>query len=165
MNKLKKFWEFLKADTWQSWIVSLILIIAIIKLIIFPGLSFITGSSLPLVVIESCSMYHPSEFDSWWNANGIWYEEKNISKQEFKEFSFKNGLNKGDIILVNGKKEPKLGEVIIFSANLNSNAQYPIIHRVISLSPLQTKGDHNNNQLTGNNNKQGVDETSIKSDH
>ncbi|MEK6889496.1 MAG: S26 family signal peptidase [Nanoarchaeota archaeon] len=164
MNKIKRFWGFLKKDTWQSWLVSLILIIAIIKLVIFPGLSFITGSSLPLVVIESCSMYHSSGFDSWWNSNGIWYEEKNISKENFKEFSFKNGLNKGDIILVRGDKSPEPGEVIIFSANPNSDAKYPIIHRAISLSPLQTKGDHNNNQLTGDNNRQNVDETLIESE-
>jgi len=66
---LTKFWKFLNEDSWQSWIVSLILIVLFIKLILFPGLSYLTGSSLPLVVVESCSMYHESNFDSWWDKN------------------------------------------------------------------------------------------------
>ena len=74
INQIGKFWAFLKKDTWQSWLVSLILIIIIIKFIFFPGLSFLTSSPLPLVVVESCSMYHESSFDSWWNSNAAYYE-------------------------------------------------------------------------------------------
>ena len=57
-ESLKKFWAFLQEDSWQSWVVSLILIIIIIKFVFFPLLSFVTGTTLPLVVVESCSMYH-----------------------------------------------------------------------------------------------------------
>ena len=52
-NPLLKFWKFLKADTWQSWLISMILLVIIIKFIFFPLLSLITGSSLPLVVVDS----------------------------------------------------------------------------------------------------------------
>ena len=142
-NAFKDLWEFLKADTWQSWLVSIILIIVFIKFILFPSLSLITGSKLPLVVIESCSMYHESGFEDWWGKNSQWYESKDISKSDFKSFSFSNGLNKGDIILVIGKKDYKIGDIIIFTAS----AKYPLIHRIISTSPFATKGDHNSDQL------------------
>lgn len=165
IKRIKSSWDFLKEDTWQSWIVSLILIILFIKFILFPGLSLATGSELPLVVIESCSMYHANSFEDWWNENGAWYESVGINKESFSNFTFKNGLNKGDIILVTGvKKVPQLGEIIIFKPNLRSIARNPIIHRVVDRAPLQTKGDNNNNQLNSENNPQGVDETRIELD-
>ena len=76
----KKFWKFLKKDTWQSWVVSLILAFIIIKFIFFPGLSFVMGTSLPLVVVESCSMYHEADFEKWWESNSAWYERNGITK-------------------------------------------------------------------------------------
>ena len=142
--ELKKFWRFLKQDTWQSWLVSVILIIVFIKLIFFPTLSFITGAPLPLVVVESCSMYHESNFEEWWNKNQAWYESVKINKTEFESFSFKNGLNKGDIIFVLGKNNYKGGDIIIFEAQ----TKYPLIHRIIEKEPISTKGDHNTQQLS-----------------
>jgi len=143
LEKLKKFYRFLKQDTWQSWIVSLVLIVIIIKFIFFPLLSFVTSSPLPLVVVESCSMYHESGFDPWWESNSAYYESFEITKDQFLSFPFKNGLNKGDIILVIGKKEYNKGDIIIFKAK----ATNPIIHRIITLNQISTKGDHNSGQL------------------
>ncbi len=143
LNAIKKFWNFLKKDTWQSWLVSIILIILFIKLIFFPVISLLTGSQLPLVVIESCSMYHESSFEEWWDKNSAFYESKNITKSQFESSGYKNGLNKGDIILVLGKNNYKTGEIIIFTAQ----AKHPLIHRIIELNPIGTKGDHNTNQL------------------
>jgi hypothetical protein len=54
----------------------------------------------------------------------------------------------------------KIGDVIIFDAGRG----IPIIHRVISLNPLQTKGDHNSEQLKTNNNPYQTDETNIAKD-
>ena len=144
MNYLKRFWAFLKGDTWQSWLVSLILIVIFIRLIFFPALAFITTTPLPLVVVESCSMYHASGFDSWWTSTGEWYEANNIEKSEFRNFQFKNGLNKGDIVFVWGRSTYELGDVIIFKADTTN----PIIHRVVVRSPIGTKGDNNLNQLS-----------------
>jgi len=127
----KSFWKFLKRDTWQSWVVSLILAFIIIKFVFFPGLSFVMGTSLPLVVVESCSMYHEADFDSWWESNSAWYERKGINKNDFEEFSFINGLNKGDIILVSGRGEYEIGDIIIFE----SSYRYPLIHRVVEEEP------------------------------
>lgn len=145
LHSLKKFWHFLKKDTWQSWIVSLILAFVFIKFIFFPLLSFIFATPLPLVVVESCSMYHPDDFDSWWDRNGAWYEDRRISLQEFGEFSFRNGLNKGDIILVGGRGGYNIGDVLIF----NSQYRYPLIHRIVKDDPYETKGDNNFAQLPG----------------
>src|SRR3989344_4854226 len=128
---LKKFWQFLKKDTWQSWIISLILLIIIIRFLVFPGLSFITGGPLPLVIVESCSMYHNSDFESWWIREGAWYENKNITKEEFSKYPLKNGLNKGDILIVLGRTEINKGDIIIFEAG----SKYPLIHRVVSQNP------------------------------
>lgn len=143
MSALKSIWEYMKKDTWDSWLVSLVLIFIFIKFIFFPLLSLATGTSLPLVVVESCSMYHLDNFESWWDRNGIWYEEKGISKSEFESYRFKNGLNKGDIILTWGHSDYQKGDVIIF----NANAKYPLIHRIISDAKISTKGDNNLGQL------------------
>ena len=97
-------------------------------------------------------MYHETGFDPWWDSNGPWYESQNITKESFENFPFFNGLNKGDVIFVFGKKVPKEGDVIIFQSSFT----YPIIHRVVSTDPLSTKGDHNAGQL--------VEERSISED-
>ncbi|MDO8460793.1 MAG: S26 family signal peptidase [Nanoarchaeota archaeon] len=163
-ESIKNFWVFLKKDTWQSWLVSLLLIVILIKFIFFPIVSFITGTSLPLVVVESCSMYHESNFDNWWSQNAQWYESRNITKSEFSNFKMMNGLNKGDIILVIKETIPKIGDIIIFQPNTDSTTQHPIIHRIVGLNPVQTKGDHNTQQITQNNNQQHLDETNIPKD-
>jgi signal peptidase I len=162
---LKKFWAFLKEDSWQSWVVSIILIIILVKGIFFPVLSFVTGTKLPLVIVESCSMYHhESNLDDWWLENKGWYEAKNITYEKFKTFAFKKGLNKGDIILVWGKSEYKIGDIIVF----NAQATHPLIHRAVTESPLSTKGESikNKEQLRAGVPvpEQLIDETNIEKD-
>ena len=139
----KKIWRYLKKDTWDSWLVSLLLVFLAVKFIFFPLLSLATGSSLPLVVVESCSMYHNTDLDSWWFQNGAWYEDYNINKSDFLSFPFRNGLNKGDIIIVWGHSDYKKGDIIIFDAPTT----YPLIHRIVSTKIISTKGDHNIGQL------------------
>ncbi len=140
---IKRLWEFLKGDSWQSWFVSLALIFIVIKFVFFPFLSLVFGSELPLVVVESCSMHHSIGFGEWWEQNGVWYDDKGISKKEFENFSFRNGFTKGDIIFVVGSKNYEIGDVIVF----RSSFKYPLIHRVVGTSPLGTKGDNNAGQL------------------
>lgn len=143
LDWFRRFWKFLKEDSWQSWIVSLILAFVVIKFVFFPLLSFVMGTSLPLVVVESCSMYHSAGFDEWWNENGEWYELNGITKSDFREFGFRNGINKGDIVLVGGRGGFDVGDVIIFE----SSFRHPLIHRVVDLDLLATKGDNNPGQL------------------
>ena len=58
----------------------------------------------------------------------------------------------------------KDGDVIIFKPNVESIAPRPIIHRIIKIEDgrIETKGDHNANQLVGSNNFYYTDETNIK---
>ena len=70
----EKFWFIVwKDDSLKGWIFSIIFLFILIKFIFFPTLSFITGTSLPLAIVESCSMYHQgnllSNFDSWWETH------------------------------------------------------------------------------------------------
>ena len=143
-NIFFRFWKFLKEDTWQSWLVSLVLAFVIIKFVFFPVLSFSMGTPLPLVVVESCSMYHSTDFDGWWESNAVWYNRKDITKSGFGDFPFRNGLNKGDIILVLGRGDYEVGDVIVFK----SEFKFPLIHRIVETDPVVgTKGDNNFNQL------------------
>ena len=75
----KKTWAYLKRDSWDSWLVSLALTFVFIKFVFFPVPGFTMRTSLPLVVVESCSMYHSTDFDDWWERNSVWYENKDIT--------------------------------------------------------------------------------------
>ena len=153
----KKFWFLLwKDNSIKGWIFSVIFLFVFIKLIFFPLLDLATGTSLPLAIVESCSMYHKgdmiSNFDSWWTRHESKYEPYIINNLDFKEFSFKNGFNKGDILFITGTNPEKLkiGDIIIF----NGNRQNPIIHRIINITIedgeyfFSTLGDNNNGQLS-----------------
>ena len=63
----------------------------------------------------------PSNLNNYWETHGDWYESHDINKSEFSNFPFKNGINKGDIIIVTGYTSIKEGKVIIF----NSQTKYP----------------------------------------
>lgn len=161
---LEKFYQFLKKDTWSSLIVTLILAYIIIRFIFFPTLSFISASSQPMLIVESCSMNHPGfwNLDLYWNNFGQWYESRNITQQEFQTYPFSHGFVMGDILLLSNRGDIEIGDVIIFT----TNARNPIVHRVISIENeiYQTKGDFNTAQLTSNNNPQKIDETHITKD-
>ena len=152
----KKFWFIVwKDDSFKGWVISVIFILVVIKLIFFPILTLASGSSLPLVIVESCSMYHEgsifSNFDNWWDRHESKYFQEKIIKPTFLDFPFKNGLNKGDILFVAGVKPEniKVGDIIIF----NAGERNPIIHRVINVKnesgvyTFSTLGDNNNGQL------------------
>lgn len=179
MNELKRgisrFWNFIWNDnSLLSWVTFVIVAFIFIRLIFFPFMGFVFGTSQAFVVIESESMEHEGSFlestltiplmeqdtlESWWENNGAWYESRGISFEQAKQdWDFQHGLDTGDIIIVYGRFEPQEGDVIIF--NSQSQAPHPIIHRVVSLDPLQTKGDNNNQQLSGTNGY-GIDETNI----
>ncbi|MFA5723827.1 MAG: hypothetical protein WC979_06230 [Candidatus Pacearchaeota archaeon] len=189
-NTIKKSWRWIwDSDSFLSWIVALVLIFIIVKYIFFPTLSLIMGTSLPLAGVESSSMdhqiveddygrltlcggaysksqQHSVKFDEYWETCGEWYESRNITKDTFSGFTLSNGFRKGDIIIVWGRFEPKLGDIVIFKANPESSAPRPIIHRIIRIENgiIGTKGDHNSDQLISKNNIYQTDETSITKD-
>jgi len=95
--------------------------------------------------------------DEYWQICGNWYEDNfNITKEQFSEFELKRGFRKGDLMVIM-KRKINIGDVIVF----NAGKATPLIHRVVSLEPLQTKGDHNSEQLTSANNIYNLDETEI----
>jgi len=188
-KEVKKSWNWIwNSDSPISWVVALILIYIIIKLIFFPTISLIMGTSLPLAGVESSSMDHQMinegsgsltlcgnvflkedkehiNFEEYWETCGDWYDKKGISRFEFEEFPLKNGFKKGDVIIVWGRFTPKLGDIIIFQPNIGSQSPYPIIHRIVNIDEegiIQTKGDHNERQLTQNNNIYQTDEVYIQ---
>lgn len=138
---LKRGWDFLKEDSWSSFVVTLILAFIIIRFVFFPGLNFLTGSSLPLVIVESCSMYHHEDgFEKIFRESDV-YEEFNISIENTSDWIFQDGFSKGDVIFVVGvdSDEIEVGDVIIFEGG----ARYPLIHRVVDDGEsLSTKGDN-----------------------
>jgi len=155
-NLWKRFWYyFWKDDTIWGWIFSFAVIIILIKFVFFPFLNFATGTALPLAIVESCSMYHEGDLFSnpnkWYDAHESKYEQFDISKEQFSEFKFKKGFNKGDILFVFGTKPEKLkvGDTIIFQASQTT----PVIHRIIEIKEedgeriFSTMGDNNNGQL------------------
>jgi signal peptidase I len=150
-------------------------------------LAIVESSSMEHYSLKYCTTYNPMNFecmakskdyeicgkkfsdfqsfnlDKYWQTCGTWYEQNtDITKEQFSDFKFKNGFRKGDLMIIFGinKEEVKVGDVIIFNAGSGT----PIIHRVISLEPLQTKGDHNSEQLLKKNNVYQTDETNIKSE-
>jgi len=155
---LKKFWYyFWKDDSIWGWLFSLAVIIIFIKFIFFPFLNLVTGTSLPLAIVESCSMYHKgnflSNFNNWYDSHEYKYEEFEITKEEFSKFKFTKGFNKGDILFIIGAnpKKLKVGDVIIFKADQAT----PVIHRIVEIKEnpdtnkrtFSTYGDKNTGQL------------------
>lgn len=138
---LKKTWHFIwHEDSLLSWIVNIILAFIIVKFLIYPGLGLLFGTGYPVVAVVSGSMEHDGSFDDWWNSQKDFYENYNISKDEFNEFKFKNGFSMGDIMILVKADDIKVGDVIVFRGSVKD----PIIHRVVKVSEvIQTKGDHN----------------------
>ncbi|MFH2028310.1 MAG: signal peptidase I [Nanoarchaeota archaeon] len=150
---LKKTWHFIwEEDSLLSWIVNIILAFILIKFIVYPGLGFVLGTTHPIVAVVSGSMEHNQNFDDWWYANEAWYTDKGITKDDFQSFIFKNGFNRGDIMILKGRDASKIeeGEVIVFISSRDRPRADPIIHRVVKIDKtgqgalyFQTKGDNN----------------------
>lgn len=139
-NKLRRIWWFIWEDNsiW-SWLVNLVLAFLLVKFIIYPGLGFLLGTGYPVVAVMSGSMEHDGGFNDWWGSQGKIYSELGITKGDFMDYRFRNGFNQGDVMVLTRIDEINLGDVIVFWGSAND----PIIHRVVRLEPLQTKGDHN----------------------
>ncbi|MBT7903243.1 signal peptidase I [Candidatus Woesearchaeota archaeon] len=164
----KKVWYFIwEDDSWLSWAVNVILAFVLIKFIIYPILGLILSTSYPIVAVVSGSMEHDGNFDQWWESGAycdslsqntitvcnqeLHYSKYEITKEQFKEYRYKNGFNKGDIMLIYGSAPEKLkqGDVLVFEAGKSN----PIIHRIVKVNEYSdsvesqitftTKGDHN----------------------
>lgn len=143
----KKIWHFIWEDNsiW-SWIANIILAFVLIKYIVYPGLGFLLMTTHPVVAVVSESMEHDGNFENWWGKSGKWYAISGIEKDDFNDFPFASGFNKGDIMVLKGKNPNgiEIGDIIVFW----SSRQDPIIHRVVkkwqegNIYYFQTKGDN-----------------------
>lgn len=150
-------WHFIwYEDSMASWLVNIILAFIIIKFILYPFLSLVLGTSLPLVAVVSESMDHGytkvqcreeyslcgdatredvrTRFPQYWEVCGKWYDDNGISDELFRTFTFRNGFSKGDIIVLSGKEaeDINIGDVIVFYSRAEEPRKpYPIIHRVV----------------------------------
>jgi hypothetical protein len=149
-TQLGKVWHFLAhEESIASFIVDAILIILIGKFLLFPGLGMLLDTTYPIVAVVSSSMdHHGQGFDAWWDVNGKWYTDHNITKEQFETFYKPNGFTKGDVFVVHGiDSEVKVGDILIYVV---AGRNEPIIHRVIAMNPdgtFATKGDANQGQL------------------
>jgi signal peptidase I len=88
-----------------------------------------------------------NSFNNYWEICGEWYENNQISKEQFQNFPFKSGFDKGDVIILwrANSKNLETGDILVFQGK----APQPIIHRVVKIWQedekyfYQTKGDHN----------------------
>ena len=80
VNKFKNFWKKFWFIVWKDnslkgWIISILFLFIVIKFIFFPLLNLVTGTTLPLAIVESCSMHHKgnifSNFDNWWERHDV----------------------------------------------------------------------------------------------
>ncbi len=171
---LKKTWFFIwEEDSLWSWIVNIVLAIIIVKFLVYPGLGLMLGTQFPIVAVVSNSMEHKlsdgqvcgknvinykPDFDNYWKVCGDWYEQRNLTKDKFSDWSLKNGFNKGDIMILKGKKPDKIniGDVIVFRAKRPDIKPEPIIHRVVAKTYINgtyyftTKGDWNSDTINDN---------------
>ena len=147
-KELKRAWNFLwHDDSLLSWLLNIIIAFVLVKFILYPALGAMLGTSLPVVAVVSGSMEHNGfTFDEWWDINKDNYRRNfNISKEDFGNYSFVDGFNKGDLMILVGADEIDKGDIIVFSGS----ASEPIIHRVVVYEDrfnglyIQTKGDNN----------------------
>ena len=176
MGWFHKLSYFLWKDTsiW-SWIANILIAFVVIRYIFYPVMGILLGTSYPVVAVVSESMEHGlhndilcgqsfdefhESFDNYWEICGSWYEQRGITREQFEQFPFKNGFNKGDVIFLwrANRNNLNIGDVLVFQANKNQ----PIIHRLIDISNdnekifYQTKGDHNSRSIDS-----GLEETHI----
>ena len=177
-DNLKKAYDFIfKDDSLLANLAFLVFAYLSIKFVIFPVLGFLLGTSFPLVAIVSGSMEHKIvnhdvcgkqfadgstkslNFNQWWEHCGHYYEDNyQLSKEDFSEFDYTNGLNIGDVMILRGKepKDIEVGEIMVFSPKPECAGAPPgpVIHRVIEKKEVNgeylftTKGDHNSNVWT-----------------
>ena len=165
----KIVWKFLwDDDSIWSWLANIIVAFLLIRYVVYPLLGLILGTSYPIVAVVSESMEHglhdqmlcgrdftdfKESFDNYWGICGDWYQQVGISKEQFQQFPFRNGFDKGDVIILwrANNHNLEVGDVLIFQGT----KPQPIIHRIVKVMNedekyyYQTKGDHNSNSIGG----------------
>ncbi len=164
----KKVWKFFwEDDSIWSWLANIIVAFLLIRFIVYPFLGIILGTTYPIVAVVSESMEHGLDnnvicgltdnnfrysYSNYWHNCGQWYENNDITKEQFYKFPFRNGFDKGDVIILWRANYDNLevGDILVFQGN----KPQPIIHRIVKVREdknvlyYQTKGDHNAGSLS-----------------
>jgi len=126
--------------------------IYVIYIILGIGLALVTkqllavtlSTDMPVVAVVSPSMQHDNaevtHYD--WLADRLGYNVSYINS-----WPAPKGFMIGDMPIVKGEPEYKVGDVIVYSV---LGEKFPIIHRIIKINEdgtYQTKGDNNRDQL------------------
>ena len=178
VKDVKSFFRYVFAgDDLLSHILYFGTLFILFKFALLPIIGFLLQTGYPLTVIVSGSMeqgfsnniacakiVEEKERQNYWEVCGTFYENKlNISQEQFNSFSYFKGLDRGDVIIVYGKKPQniEIGDVILFKGQdkvtLEDGSQEslfflqygPIIHRVVDIKfengayYFTTKGDNN----------------------
>jgi hypothetical protein len=102
-------------------------------------LGIVLSTKLPVVAVVSSSMQH----DRAEITHYRWLEENlGYNRSYINSWPFANGFSIGDMPIVKGSENYKIGEIIVYNAGQSA----PIIHRIIKINPdgtYQTKGDNN----------------------
>jgi signal peptidase I len=140
-KKYRSKWKKFNDDNpFISFVLDVIIAFVLVKFLILPGAGLVFDTDIPVVVVMSGSMEHDQGFEEWWDLYGAIYEGKGITREQFADFDFDNGFNKGDLMFVRGVDSYEVGDVIVFAANRN----YPLIHRIVEVGEgYSTLGDHN----------------------
>jgi hypothetical protein len=114
---------------------------AIAALVLKFLLGLLLSTSLPGVSVLSGSMVH----DESTEVNHYKWLEENMgyNRSYIDSWPIKNGFLPGDIPIVQGTSEYKVGDVIVYDT---PSEPLPVIHRIIKINPdgtYMTKGDHN----------------------
>jgi len=102
---------------------------------------FSLSTNFPVVAIISPSMEHGVNIETThyrWLEENLGYDRKTIDS-----WPFSNGFYVGDLGIVKGEKEYKVGEVIVYKV---PGQKLPVIHRIIKINEdgtYMTKGDNN----------------------
>lgn len=156
----KKIWHFIwdEESIW-SWLANIVLAFFLIKFIVYPGLGLIFGTQFPIVAVVSGSMEHKAAFDTWWSKECCQtrdctikkqqteiYNKWGITKEQYTNFPFTSGFNKGDIMVLTAPKNLEIGDVLVFAVQDRPD---PIIHRIVEKNnaneqtTYNTQGDNN----------------------
>ena len=107
-------------------------------------LAFALSTPQAAVIVYTKSMQH----DDPEIKHYAWLEKNlNYSREFINSWPFSNGLYVGDIVILQGREEYEVGDIIVYSVEGYS---LPLIHRIIKINEdgtYQTKGDNNYGQL------------------
>jgi signal peptidase I len=108
-------------------------------------LGILLSTSLPAVSVLSGSMVHDENTE----INYYQWLERNMgyNRSYVNSWPIRNGFLVGDLPIVQGSDNYKVGDVIVYDV---AGQSIPIIHRIIKINSdgtFMTKGDHNSDLL------------------